>query len=207
MSGLFITLEGTEGSGKSTVSNIIEQFLIENNRKVIKLRQPGGSLICEKIRDLVLNIHDEKLDDKAELFLMYASRVQLVQSIIKPKLAQGYDVICDRHDLSTFAYQGGARGIDLNLIKSLSKIALGDFKPDLTILLDIDPKLGMQRVAQRGNRLDRIEQEKIEFFNKVRDTYLKCAQEDNTVRIIDASDDLLSVKNKTLELIGQLLKC
>ncbi len=142
--------------------------------------------------------------DTTELLLMYAARAQLVNTVIKPAIEQGVDVICDRHDLSTVAYQGGGRGMDMSEIKAISKVVLGDFKPNLTILLDIDPIKGMQRAKARGE-LDRFEQSKMDFFVRVRNTYLECAKQDpNTIKVVNGDDTLDNVSSHIRQLLDNL---
>ena len=203
--GVFITLEGTEGSGKSTQLKTIEQYLQQHNRRYIKVREPGGTPIAEEIRNLLKTSRkDDAMCDTTELLLMYAARAQLVNTVIKPAIEQGVDVICDRHDLSTVAYQGGGRGMDLSEIKAISKVVLGDFKPNLTILLDIDPIKGMQRAKARGE-LDRFEQSKMDFFVRVRNTYLECAkQEPNIIKVVNGDDTLDNVSSHIRQLLDTL---
>lgn len=207
MSGLFITLEGTEGAGKSSVVPVIEKFFNDElHKKTICLREPGGTFIAEKIRQILKEpCKEEKLCDKSELLLMYAARAQLVESVIKPKITEGYVVICDRHDLSTYAYQGGGRGLPISWIQKVREVALGDFKPNMTLLLDIDPIEGMKRARQRGE-LDRFEQEKMDFFNRVRDTYLECAKKDSSIKVIDALKPIDVVQANVLLEIKEYLK-
>ena len=192
MRGLFITLEGTEGAGKSSMIPVVKRVLEESGRQVVCVREPGGTPIAEKIREILKTPADEKLNDKAELLLMYAARAQLVETVIRPTLAKGVDVISDRHDLSTIAYQGGGRKIPLSLIDKARQVALGDFHPDLTILMDIDPYVGMQRAKGRG-ALDRFEQEQMAFFGRVRNTYLDCAKNDASIVVVNAALDLKTV--------------
>ena len=203
--GVFITLEGTEGSGKSTQLKTIEQYLQQHNRRYIKVREPGGTPIAEEIRNLLKTPRkDDAMCDTTELLLMYAARAQLVNTVIKPAIEQGVDVICDRHDLSTVAYQGGGRGMDLGEIKAISKVVLGDFKPNLTILLDIDPIKGMQRAKARGE-LDRFEQSKMDFFVRVRNTYLECAKQDpNIIKVVNGDDTLDDVSSHIRQLLDTL---
>lgn len=203
--GVFITLEGTEGSGKSTQLKTIEQYLQQHNRRYIKVREPGGTPIAEEIRNLLKTPRkDDVMCDTTELLLMYAARAQLVNTVIKPAIEQGVDVICDRHDLSTVAYQGGGRGMDLGEIKAISKVVLGDFKPNLTILLDIDPIKGMQRAKARGE-LDRFEQSKMDFFVRVRNTYLECAKQDpNIIKVVNGDDTLDNVSSHIRKLLDNL---
>ena len=203
--GVFITLEGTEGSGKSTQLKTVEQYLQQHNRRYIKVREPGGTPIAEEIRNLLKTPRkDDAMCDTTELLLMYAARAQLVNTVIKPAIEQGVDVICDRHDLSTVAYQGGGRGMDLSEIKAISKVVLGDFKPNLTILLDIDPIKGMQRAKARGE-LDRFEQSKMDFFVRVRNTYLECAKQDpNIIKVVNGDDTLDNVSSHIRKLLDNL---
>lgn len=203
--GVFITLEGTEGSGKSTQLKTIEQYLQQHNRRYIKVREPGGTPIAEEIRNLLKTPRkDDAMCDTTELLLMYAARAQLVNTVIKPAIEQGVDVICDRHDLSTVAYQGGGRGMDLSEIKAISKVVLGDFKPNLTILLDIDPIKGMQRAKARGE-LDRFEQSKMDFFVRVRNTYLECAKQDpNIIKVVNGDDTLDNVSSHIRQLLDTI---
>ena len=203
--GVFITLEGTEGSGKSTQLKTVEQYLQQHNRRYIKVREPGGTPIAEEIRNLLKTPrNDDAMCDTTELLLMYAARAQLVNTVIKPAIEQGVDVICDRHDLSTVAYQGGGRGMDLGEIKAISKVVLGDFKPNLTILLDIDPIKGMQRAKARGE-LDRFEQSKMDFFVRVRNTYLECAKQDpNTIKVVNGDDSIDNVSSHIRQLLDNL---
>ncbi len=203
--GVFITLEGTEGSGKSTQLKTIEQYLQQHNRRYLKVREPGGTPIAEEIRNLLKTPRkDDVMCDTTELLLMYAARAQLVNTVIKPAIEQGVDVICDRHDLSTVAYQGGGRGMDLGEIKAISKVVLGDFKPNLTILLDIDPIKGMQRAKARGE-LDRFEQSKMDFFVRVRNTYLECAKQDpNIIKVVNGDDTLDNVSSHIRQLLDTL---
>ena len=203
--GVFITFEGTEGSGKSTQLKTIEQYLQQHNRRYIKVREPGGTPIAEEIRNLLKTPRkDDAMCDTTELLLMYAARAQLVNTVIKPAIEQGVDVICDRHDLSTVAYQGGGRGMDLGEIKAISKVVLGDFKPNLTILLDIDPIKGMQRAKARGE-LDRFEQSKMDFFVRVRNTYLEYAKEHpNEVKVVSGEQALEKVSSDIKILLDEL---
>lgn len=191
--GCFITLEGGEGAGKTTLGTYLKEYLTNKGHEVLTVREPGGTILAEKIRSILVTPSDEILCDRAELLLMYASRAQLVESLIKPALSAGKIVISDRHDLSTLAYQGGGRGLPIEDIKALRKLAIGDFRPDLTLLLDIDPQAGLQRVKKRG-ALDRFEQEQLNFFKRVRQTYLQCALEESGIVVIDAAMDLEAVQ-------------
>ncbi len=189
MSAQFIVIEGLEGAGKSMAVRHVEAWLREHGiTQIEKTREPGGTPLAERMRAIVKEIHDEALTIQAELLLMYAARVQLVETRIKPALNQGIWVIGDRHDLSSLAYQGGGRGIDEALIRQIKQAVLGDFAPDLTLYLDIDPAIGLARARARGE-LDRIELEQQAFFERTRERYLQLAAQDARIRIIDASQN------------------
>jgi len=184
----FIVIEGLEGAGKSTAVKTVVDFLKSKGIEgITQTREPGGTPLAEKMRSIVKDITDgEVLTEASELMLVYSSRSQLVANVIKPALAKGHWVIGDRHDLSSIAYQGGGRGFDENTLTSLRQIAIGDFKPDLTILLDIDPELGLSRAKARGE-LDRIELEQLSFFQRVGDKYKEKAASDESIVSVDAS--------------------
>lgn len=192
----YIVIEGLEGAGKTTARDVIVETLRDLGiNDLLFTREPGGTVLAEKLRSLVLDIKsvgDEVITDKAEVLMFYAARVQLVDSVIKPALAQGQWVIGDRHDLSTQAYQGGGRGIDHHMLATLRDAVLGDFRPDLTIYLDVTPEVGLKRARARGD-LDRIEQESLNFFNRTRARYLELAAADASIRTIDATQPLEKV--------------
>lgn len=182
----FIVIEGLEGAGKSSAVRYVTDYLQRHGINRIECtREPGGTPLAERMRAIVKEVHDERLTIEAELLLMYASRVQLVETRIKPALANGVWVVGDRHDLSSQAYQGGGRGIDAQLIGAIKQAVLGNFKPDLTLYLDIDPALGLQRARHRGE-LDRIELEQLSFFERTRTRYLELAAKDDSIVVIDA---------------------
>ncbi|RJL53931.1 dTMP kinase [Pectobacterium carotovorum] len=194
MNSKFIVIEGLEGAGKTTARNIVVETLRSHGVKdVVFTREPGGTPLAEKLRELIKQgIADEKVTDKAEVLMLYAARVQLVDNVIKPALVNGNWVIGDRHDLSSQAYQGGGRGIDQQLLRSLRDTVLGDFRPDLTLYLDLPPAIGLQRARQRGE-LDRIEQESLAFFDRTRSRYQELAAEDDSILTIDASQPIDAV--------------
>lgn len=196
MGSKYIVIEGLEGAGKTTARDVIVDTLKTLGvSDMVFTREPGGTLLAEKLRSLVLDIRsvgDEVITDKAEVLMFYAARVQLVDTVIKPALASGSWVIGDRHDLSTQAYQGGGRGIDQTLLTTLRDAVLGDFRPDLTIYLDVTPEVGLKRARARGE-LDRIEQESLDFFNRTRARYLELAAQDPSIRTIDATQSLEEV--------------
>ena len=192
----YIVIEGLEGAGKTTARDVVVETLRELGvNDLLFAREPGGTVLAEKLRSLVLDIKsvgDEVITDKAEVLMFYAARVQLVDSVIKPALAKGQWVIGDRHDLSTQAYQGGGRGIDRQMLATLRDAVLGDFRPDLTIYLDVTPEVGLKRARARGD-LDRIEQESLNFFNRTRARYLELAAADDSIITIDATQSLEKV--------------
>ncbi|MGL5609313.1 MAG: dTMP kinase [Aeromonas veronii] len=190
----FIVIEGLEGAGKSSAVRYVTDYLQRHGIDRIECtREPGGTPLAERMRAIVKEVHDERLTIEAELLLMYASRVQLVETRIKPALADGVWVVGDRHDLSSLAYQGGGRGIDAQLIGAIKQAVLGNFKPDLTLYLDIDPALGLQRARHRGE-LDRIELEQLSFFERTRTRYLELAAKDDSIVVIDAAQTPEQVK-------------
>lgn len=190
----FIVIEGLEGAGKSSAVRYVTDYLQRHGINRIECtREPGGTPLAERMRAIVKEVHDERLTIEAELLLMYASRVQLVETRIKPALADGVWVVGDRHDLSSQAYQGGGRGIDAALIGAIKQAVLGNFKPDLTLYLDIDPALGLQRARHRGE-LDRIELEQLSFFERTRTRYLELAAKDDSIVVIDAAQTPEQVK-------------
>ena len=193
MGSKYIVIEGLEGAGKTTARDVVVETLRQLGvGELVFTREPGGTLLAEKLRSLVLDIKsvgDEVINDKAEVLMFYAARVQLVETVIKPALARGCWVIGDRHDLSTQAYQGGGRGIDATLLATLRDAVLGDFRPDLTLYLDVTPEVGLKRARARGE-LDRIEQESLDFFNRTRARYRELAAQDARIRTIDATQSL-----------------
>lgn len=188
--GKFIVLEGIEGAGKTTARDSIVRALHAHGIKdIVFTREPGGTPLAEKLRHLIKHETEEPVTDKAELLMLYAARIQLVENVIKPALAEGKWVIGDRHDMSSQAYQGGGRQLDKTLLSTLRETVLGDFEPDLTLYLDIDPVLGLTRARGRG-ALDRIEQQNIDFFHRTRQRYLELVQNNPKARCIDASQEI-----------------
>ena len=204
VSGKFITLEGIEGVGKTTAVDTVTSFC-ENylNKKVINTREPGGTKLAERFRDLLLEETEEHLTSRAELLLFFAGRAQHISELIEPALQKGYFVISDRFIDATYAYQGGGRGVDLNVIKTLENMVHPNLKPDLTLLLDAPLDICAKRVNSRKFK-DRFEQEQDDFFEKVRNSYLKRAnQEPQRIKIVNANQSINGVQ-KSIE--NELLK-
>lgn len=199
----FIVIEGLEGAGKTNACICVKETLKKNNIKnIVLVRQPGSTPIAEKIRHLIKIDANEKITKETELLLIYAARMQLVQTIIKPALNRGNWVISDRHDLSSLAYQGGGLGISENIINQLKILLLGDFSPDLTIYLDVTPHIGLKRALKRS-LFDRIENRSLNFFKKTRKSYLNNIKSNKKIIKIDAN---LDIDNVTQNIKKQLLK-
>lgn len=203
--GMFVTIEGVEGVGKSSNMAFAVNALADRGVDVIQTREPGGTPLAERIRELLLDADDISMAPTTELLLMFAARAQHVEELIKPGLARGAWVICDRFTDSTYAYQGGGRGIDVAEIGKLETLALGDFRPDLTIVLDLPVEVGLERARQRGEQ-DRFEREDISFFEKVRQTFLDRATTHSRYRVIDAAGRLEDVQEKVAGVIYDLLE-
>lgn len=192
MRGKFIVLEGLEGAGKTTARQVILEQLEKAGKTIVQTREPGGTPLAEKLRHLIKHETEEPVSSKAELLMLYAARVQLVENVIKPALAEGKWVLGDRHDMSSQAYQGGGRQLDRSLLAALKENVLGKFEPDFTLYLDIDPAVGLARVRGRGE-LDRIEQQSLDFFYRTRQRYLELTQNNEKAAIINAEQPLEKV--------------
>jgi dTMP kinase len=187
MRGFFITIEGGEGAGKSTMMDYAADWLAQAGRRVVKTREPGGTELAEKLREILLDRSHVALSSQAELLLMFASRSQHLSELIRPALARGDTVLCDRFTDATWAYQGGGRGVPRNDIATLEGLVHGDLQPDLTILLDLPVEQGLQRASERSES-DRFESESVAFFERVREAYLERAREaPQRFALIDAS--------------------
>ena len=205
--GLLITLEGIEGAGKSSHIQFIAEQLQQSGRDVLLTREPGGTTLGEGIRDLLLKKNEESMFEETELLLMFASRAQHVQQVILPAINAGKLVICDRFTDSSYAYQGGGRGLSLEKIQQLEEWvfseALSGFKPDLTLLLNLSVETGLSRVSDRSEA-DRFEAETVNFFQDVRDIFLKIAQDNpDRVSVIDAEQDLATVQSSILKVLKE----
>jgi dTMP kinase len=204
MSGRFITIEGIEGVGKSTNVEFVAEFFRSRGDTVVVTREPGGTVMAERIRDLILGANRDELSDLGELVLMFAARAEHLEGLIRPALARGETVICDRFTDASYAYQGGGRGLDTRVIDGLRSVVQGDLRPDLTVLLDAPVEVSAERIAGRDWQ-DRFEQERSEFFGRVRTAYLDIAErEADRVKVVDASQPLVEVQARiraALELI------
>ncbi len=192
--GKFLTIEGTEGVGKSTNLAYVKTWLETRGIEVVVTREPGGTPLAEEIRALLLARRDEGVDETAELLLVFAARAQHIAGVIRPALARGAWVLSDRFTDATFAYQGGGRGLSLDTIAQLERLVQGDLRPDLTLILDIDVQLGLERARQRGE-LDRFESETIAFFERVRAAYrARVDAHPQGYALIDAGQNLPAVQ-------------
>lgn len=203
--GKFITIEGGEGAGKSTNIPFIETYLRDKGINLVMTREPGGTPLAERIREILLDKSETSMSDDTELLLMFAARAQHLAQLIRPALEQGQWVICDRFTDATYAYQGGGRGIDPERIAQLENWVQGSLRPDLTIIFDLPVEVGMARAGQRSDP-DRFEQENVAFFNRVRQCYLDRANATpERYAIIDASPDLDTVQASIKRVLDELV--
>ncbi|MGB0205197.1 MAG: dTMP kinase [Neptuniibacter sp.] len=203
--GRFITVEGTEGVGKSTNIDYLYNLLKQEGIEVVLTREPGGTPLAEELRSLLLTPREEKVSEDTELLLMFAARAQHIENVIRPALERGAWVISDRFTDATFAYQGGGRGVSMEHIETLERLVQHGLHPDLTFLLDLPVEIGLQRASARSAP-DRFEQEKLNFFEKVRAAYLMRAEnEPERFAVIDASRDLESVQEQILTAVKEYL--
>lgn len=210
LTGKFITIEGQDGAGKTTNLTFICNILREQGIEFVETREPGGTVLGESVRELLLG-KDIAIAVKTELLLMFSARCQHIEEVIMPALNAGKWVVCDRFTDATYAYQGGGHGIDKALIEDIERVCLKGFKPDLTLLLDIDVNVGQERTNQRAfdekvGQLDRFERQKAEFKQRVRDVYLyRCKQDSDRMKLVDASQPLEEVQNNINEHLSHFL--
>jgi dTMP kinase len=206
--GIFITLEGPEGAGKTTVIDMLLNYYQEKELQIIKTREPGGIPISEKIRNIILDPKHTEMDARTEALLYAAARRQhLVEKVI-PALNDGAIVLCDRFIDSSLAYQGYARGIDMDEIWEINQFAIGDTMPELTIYFDLDPRVGLARINNTSDReINRLDLEKIEFHEKVQEGYYKVIERfPERIIKVDASKPLEQVLEDTVDIINRFLK-
>lgn len=202
--GRFITLEGTEGVGKTSNLEHVCHLLERAGYEVVATREPGGTPLAESIRSLLLEVREEPVDPTVELLMVFAARAQHVARVIEPALAAGRWVVCDRFTDATFAYQGGGRGISMEDIATLESLVQGDLRPDLTLYLDVPVEVAAKRIAGRDH--DRFEREQMDFFERVRKTYLeRAADEPQRVRVVDARQDLATVQAEIDRVVAEFL--
>jgi dTMP kinase len=207
----FITFEGGDGSGKTTQLKALENYLTARGKSCITTREPGGTSLGKLMRQILLEVGEQTIASPTELFLYLADRAQHIQEIIRPAIERGIIVLCDRHTDSTLAYQGYGRGIDLQLLRELNRIASQGIRPDLTLLFDCPVEVGLSRTAQRqtkaapsGGREDRFEREKVEFHERVRAGFLELARsEPGRFCVIDASRSIEEVFERVRKLVDQ----
>jgi len=206
MNGKFISIEGVEGAGKSTQVSFIHDYLTNLGKTVIVTREPGGTELSEKIRALLLTPSEPAMAIDTELLLMFAARAEHISQVINPALHRGDWVLCDRFVDATFAYQGGGRGEQQQRIQLLADWTLKGLIPDLTLLFDLPVELGLQRVLQRQEAIDRFEQEKVDFFEKIRTCYLHSASaEPERVKVVDASLSITAIQQQLTQLLSPLI--
>ena len=213
MKGKFITFEGPEGSGKTTQVLLLAKYLKEKGLPVVVTREPGGTEISEKIRNILLDASNLNLMDRTELLLIVASRAQNTDEFILPALEEGKIVVCDRYSDSTLAYQSYGRGFDLKATTEMCLFATKGLQPDLTLLIDIDPELGLERARVSGkmkesaNKHDRMESQGLEFHRKVREGFLELAKaEPDRFRVLDGRKSIAEIHSSTIKYIEELLK-
>lgn len=205
MTGKFITLEGIEGVGKSTNTDFVADLVKAAGHDVVVTREPGGTPLAERLREIALHHDDEPVPALAELLIMFAARSLHLENLIKPAIVRGEWVVCDRFTDATYAYQGGGRGQDVERISALEGWVQTGIQPDLTILLDADPEIGMSRAAQRS-AADRFERERQEFFQRVRLAYLARADKyKSRFRVIDAAQPLDKVQKNIRTVLNKEL--
>ncbi len=204
VTGKMICIEGVEGAGKSSAISCVKETLSTLGiTDIVSTREPGGTPIAEALRELIkFGLKDETPTTTSETLMLYAARSQLLTHVIKPALRKGQWVVSDRHNLSTYAYQGAGRGVNMDFLTTLADFCLKDFKPALTLYLDLPPDVGLKRIQKR-QAIDRIEKEDIEFFERIRQAYLSFAKNDDTIIVVDASKPIENVHQRIREMLSE----
>ncbi len=206
MKGTFITFEGPEGSGKSTILKAVEKKLIKKGYDILTTREPGGIQISEKIRSVILDVHHTEMDAKTEALLYAASRRQHLIEKIWPALKQGKVVLCDRFIDSSLAYQGHGRNLGIDEVFKINQFAIENKMPDLTIFIDVPPQIGLNRVFDNHRSVDRLDLESVEFHQTVYEGYLKLLDKfPDRIKVIDGNKDVESVTTQALTLVERFL--
>ena len=204
--GIMVVCDGSNGAGKTTLIHRLKEHLERQGHKVLVTREPGGTPISEQIREILLNPQTTEMCDRTELLLFGAARAQHLREKILPALEAGVIVLCDRFDSATLAFQHYARGIEKSLVDSVNHVALGDFRPDLYLILDLDPEIGLQRVKGRGDALDRLEKERLVFLERARAGFLEQARQDpKRFVVLDARVDPERIAQRAGALVDALL--
>ena len=202
--GKFITLEGSEGVGKTTNIDVVCRLLEANGVPFIKTREPGGTPLAEALREAMLAVREEEVSAMTELLIVFAARTQHLDRVIRPALAAGQWVVCDRFTDASYAYQGYGRGLDLERITALEGWVQNGLQPDLTLLLDLAPEVAEQRMQERAK--DRMESEKVEFYQRVRSGYLRRAAQDARFRVIEAKNTIDAVATEIDAHVSALIR-
>ncbi len=207
MNKRFITFEGGEGTGKTTLIEMLMKDLLASGFDAIKTREPGGSKISEQIRNVILNVDNTEMKYMTEALLYAASRCQHLEEVVKPALNSGKVVICDRYVDSSLAYQGYARGLGIEKVYKINDYAISGFYPDLTIYIDVDPRIGLGRIKSNHRDMNRLDLEKIAFHDKVRNGYLEVSKMfPDRIKVIDGNDTIENIYQKIKEIVFESIK-
>jgi dTMP kinase len=199
---MFVTFEGPEGSGKTTQARLLAEALEHRGWQVTLTREPGGDPVCEQIRSILLDGHDHSVTDRTEVFLYLAARAQHTERVIRPSLAEGRIVICDRFTDSTIAYQGYGSGLNISLLQEMNDFATGELIPDLTFLLDVDVETGLKRQGEKN----RMERKGLQYHQRVREGFLEQAKLNPTrIVVLDATNDIYTIHRQVLKHVADKL--
>ncbi len=206
MRGHFITFEGGEGSGKTSVIEYLKDYFTDLGHNVVVTREPGGIEIAEQIRDIILSKENTAMDELTEAYLFAASRRQHLVERVIPELEKGSMVLCDRFVDSSIVYQGYARGIGMGKVFDINKVVIGDFMPDLTLFFDVKPEIGLKRIMDNSRNMNRLDLEKVNFHGKVYDGYIKLMEKyPSRIKAVNAERDIEEVKLETIKIVEDFL--